>query len=112
MSYVVRACSAAAEPSWFRCRALSFLSTAYFDDVRTAEPDISRLELVADHHGHIIAIMDVEVGHDLATIDTIAVHPDHQRRGLGRAMLHLPHPQHRVLYLFATSVYSGLFARL
>jgi ribosomal protein S18 acetylase RimI-like enzyme len=46
------------------------------------------IELVAVDGHQVIGILDVEIGDELATIDTIAVHPDHQRRGIGTALLH------------------------
>ncbi|MFI6816724.1 GNAT family N-acetyltransferase [Nonomuraea sp. NPDC050328] len=53
-----------------------------------AKPEISGFELVAvDPTGHVAALLDVELDHDQATIDTIAVHPDHQRRGLATRLL-------------------------
>jgi ribosomal protein S18 acetylase RimI-like enzyme len=88
--FSLRDYSAVDERSWLRCRALSFLATAYFDDVRTAKPTVdgAGLELVAvDDDGAVVGIMDVSVDGDLATIDTVAVHPDHQHRGIGRALL-------------------------
>ncbi|MCD0483539.1 GNAT family N-acetyltransferase [Streptacidiphilus sp. ASG 303] len=90
MSYAIRDYTPADESSWLRCRVLSFLATAYYDDVRRAKPPIPRpgFELVAARPGGgIAAVMDVTVEGGLATIDTVAVHPDHQRRGLGRALL-------------------------
>lgn len=78
------------ETSWLRCRVLSFLGTAYFDDVWRARPRIAApgFELVAvAEDGTTAAILDVAIDGVLATIDTVAVHPDHQRRGLGRTLL-------------------------
>ena len=88
--YTIREYTAADEQSWLRCRVLGFLDTAYFDDVWRTKPPIAApgVELVAaDEHGAIAAIMDVAVEGALATIETVAVHPDHRRRGLGRALL-------------------------
>lgn len=77
------------EQQWLRCRALSFLYTAYFDDVETAKPtyDAPAVELVADHAGAVVGVIDVAVTGDLATIETIAVHPDHARSGIGSLLL-------------------------
>ena len=78
------------QASWLRCRVLSFLGTAYFDDVARAKPVIPApgFELVAvDEHDTVVGIMDVTVDDGLATIDTVAVHPDHQRRGIGRVLM-------------------------
>ncbi|MFI6903360.1 GNAT family N-acetyltransferase [Nonomuraea sp. NPDC050394] len=78
------------EPSWLRCRVLAFLGTAYFDDVAPAKPAITApgFELVvADRHDTVLGLMDVAVRGELATIETVAVHPDHQHVGIGRALL-------------------------
>ncbi|WP_431965963.1 GNAT family N-acetyltransferase [Actinacidiphila sp. bgisy160] len=91
MTYTLREYTPADETSWLRCRVLSFLGTAYYDDVDRAKPPIPApgLELVAvDTSGTVVGIMDTVVDAALATIDTVAVHPDHQHRGLGRALLH------------------------
>src|SRR5438445_3710206 len=90
MSFAIREYDPADESSWLRCRVLSFLGTAYFDDVLRAKPEIPApgFELVAvDEAGTVAGIMDVTVADALATIDTVAVHPDFQHRGLGRALL-------------------------
>lgn len=90
MTYAIRAYVPADETSWLRCRVLSFLDTAYFDDVDRTKPMIAPpgLELVAvDETGAVVGIMDTAIEGELATIDTVAVHPDHQHRGLGRALL-------------------------
>lgn len=90
MTYIIREYTAADENSWLRCRVLSFLSTAYFDDVARIKPTIPApgFELVAvDGHNTVVGAMDVTIEGELATIDTVAVHPDHQRRGIGRALL-------------------------
>ncbi len=92
------------EPSWLRCRVLSFLGSPYYDDVqatRAALPDDAvRLVAVAPRpervrtpgDEQVVGIMDVELwegdaGERQATIDTVAVHPDHQRAGIATALL-------------------------
>ena len=89
-NYSTREYTPTDQASWLRCRVLSFLDTAYFDDVARAKPVIAApgFELVAiDEHGTVVGIMDIAITDRLATIDTVAVHPDHQRRGIGRALL-------------------------
>jgi N-acetylglutamate synthase-like GNAT family acetyltransferase len=90
MTYAIREYTPADEASWLRCRVLSFLSTAYFDNVERAKPSIAApgFELIAvNRREEVLGIMDVTVENGLATIDTVAVHPDVQHRGIGRALL-------------------------
>jgi ribosomal protein S18 acetylase RimI-like enzyme len=88
VSAAIRDYRPADEPSWLRCRVLSFLGTSYFDDVHRHKPEVSGLELVAVDPGDtVIGILDASIDGELATIDTVAVHPDHQHRGIGRALL-------------------------
>lgn len=89
------------EPSWLRCRVLSFLGSAYFDDVKVERTRFEgpSIELVAVHprpdgmrtpgDHEVVGVLDVEIdsGDGLATIDTIAVHPDHERAGIAGALL-------------------------
>lgn len=97
--------------SWVRCRTLSFLGSSYYDDVH---PDPTRFDgdairLVAVHPrpagvttpgpDEVIGLIDVELfdadGEAVerpetartATIDSVAVHPDHLRRGVAGALL-------------------------
>ncbi|RMI33110.1 GNAT family N-acetyltransferase [Streptomyces triticirhizae] len=88
------------EASWLRCRVLSFLGTPYYDNVLPAKPTMAApgcsLVVVDDaidddggrgSGGVVVGCLDLAVDGALATIETIAVHPDHQRRGIGRALL-------------------------
>ncbi len=76
------------EQAWLRCRVLSFLGTAYFDDVVPAKKSPAPgAELVAEDSGAIVGVLDLFAEGQVATIDTIAVHPDHQRRGIGTRLL-------------------------
>jgi ribosomal protein S18 acetylase RimI-like enzyme len=72
------------EQQWLRCRVLSFLGTAYFDDVMPAKnsPAVGA-ELVAVDCGAVVGVLDLSVDGALATIDTVGVHPDYQRLGIG-----------------------------
>jgi ribosomal protein S18 acetylase RimI-like enzyme len=76
------------EQAWLRCRVLSFLGTAYFDDVMTTK-QLSAIgaDLVAVEGGAVVGILDFSMDGSLATIDTIGVHPDHQYQGIGTQLL-------------------------
>lgn len=88
MPVEIRDYEPADEPGWLRCRVLAFLGTAYFDDVVTAKPPLDLgAELVAVRGGSIVGVLDLSVDGDLATIDTIAVHPDGQHLGTGTLLL-------------------------
>lgn len=92
-SVTVRDYQPADEPSWLRCRALSFLGSAYFDDVKPRRTRENQIELVAVLRAasagadDVVGILDVEIDGNLATIDTLAVHPDHQGLGIASALL-------------------------
>ncbi|MGC0273176.1 GNAT family N-acetyltransferase [Pseudactinotalea sp. Z1739] len=91
------------EASWLRCRALSFHGSAYFDDVKaertTFENESIQLVATGPRPAHVrtpgseqvVGILDLELWDDegvpAATIDTIGVHPDHQRQGIADALL-------------------------
>lgn len=90
LNHVIREYRPADEVSWLRCRVLSFLDTPYFDDVLTAKPETPApgFALVATAEQETVTgVIDVSVDDELATIDTVAVHPDYQRQGLGRTLL-------------------------
>jgi ribosomal protein S18 acetylase RimI-like enzyme len=76
------------EEDWLRCRVLSFLHSAYYDDVvpKHPPPTLPGFGLVAEESGTLVGVLDVSVEGELATIDTIAVHPDAQRLGIGTAV--------------------------
>ncbi|QDP94552.1 GNAT family N-acetyltransferase [Microlunatus elymi] len=73
------------QTSWLRCRVLSFLNTCYYDDVRRTRPheDDLVVSLVAASGDEVVGLIDVTVDGSAATIDCIAIHPDHQPHGLG-----------------------------
>lgn len=88
------------EHGWVRCRALSFLGSAYFDDVlpEKARYDGPTVELVAHVGAEIVGLIDVELERDPGTVCeereglggmiwSIATHPDHQRQGVAAALL-------------------------
>jgi GNAT superfamily N-acetyltransferase len=89
------------ERGWVVCRVLSFLDTAFFDDVRQSKEHYARgaIELVAERDGEIVGLIDVECETEPGTVCEerpglggmiwhLAVHPDHQRRGVATALLH------------------------
>ena len=88
------------EEGWVRCRILSFLGSAFFDDVRREKERYEHpsIELVAEDDGEIVGLLDVECEEEPGTVCSkrpglggmiwhVAVHPDHQRRGVGSALL-------------------------
>ena len=88
-SFAVRPYTAADERSWLRCRALAFLDTNYFDDVVPQKPTYDGISvgLVAVADDEVLGLLDVAVHGELATIETIATHPDHVRRGVAHRLL-------------------------
>jgi ribosomal protein S18 acetylase RimI-like enzyme len=98
--FEIRPYREADEQGWVRCRALSFLGSAYYDDVRREKEryDAPSIELVADDGAQIVGLLDVEWEVEPGTVCSdrpglggmiwhVAVHPDHQRRGLATALL-------------------------
>jgi ribosomal protein S18 acetylase RimI-like enzyme len=88
------------ERGWVVCRVLSFLDTAFFDDVRQSKERYEHpsIELVAEREGEIVGLIDVECEDEPGTLCEdrpglggmiwhLAVHPDHQRRGVATALL-------------------------
>ena len=96
----VRPYRAADEQGWVRCRALSFLGSAYHDDVRADKERYEgpSIELVAHAGGEVVGLIDVELEREPGTVCSereglggmiwnVATHPDHQRRGIATALL-------------------------
>lgn len=77
------------EPGWLRCRLLSFFDTCYYDDVKIERTRYEQpaIRLVADIGGAIAGLLDIEIDGATATIDSVAVHPDHRRAGLAMMLL-------------------------
>lgn len=88
MPVAIRDYEPADEQAWLRCRVLSFLGTAYFDDVMAGKNSpLLGADLVAEDSGAIVGVLDLSAEGQIATIDTVAVHPDHQRLGIGTRLL-------------------------
>ena len=86
----IRRYQPADEESWLRCRVLSFLPSDYYDDVLTEKPSYpGGLELVAVAANRVVGIYDVSVDGGDAVLETLAVHPDHERQ-LGSKHLRSP----------------------
>ncbi len=76
--------------SWLECRLLSFFRTDYYDDVVIERPRFDPADyLVAVENDTVVGLMDLELieAEHKATIDVLAVHPRHQRRGIANALL-------------------------
>ena len=76
---LIRPYRPADDRDWLRCRVLSFLRTAYFDDIATSRPryDEPSNELVAERAGVLVGVLDLTLPDDLtqaATVETVAVH--------------------------------------
>ncbi|EQB36326.1 hypothetical protein M948_14940 [Virgibacillus sp. CM-4] len=88
------------ELGWVRCRVLSFLDTAYYDNVFSEKEKYENpsIELVAVIDNEIVGLIDIEYetkegavcsrGNGIGgMIWHVAVHPDFRRRGIGKKLL-------------------------
>jgi ribosomal protein S18 acetylase RimI-like enzyme len=76
------------EQSWLRCRVLAFLDTTYYDDVVPRKPDRHEgVQLVVRHGNHVVGLLDASLADSESTIECVAVHPDHRRRGVASRLL-------------------------
>lgn len=88
------------EQGWLRCRVLSFLDTAYFDNVLKEKEhyDNPSIELVAVKENQIVGLLDIEYEVEEGTVCSrgtglggmiwhIAVHPDYRRNGIATKLL-------------------------
>lgn len=75
--------------SWLHCRLLSFFATQYYDDVVIERPAFGNpsIRMVAEVNSRLAGLIDVEIFGTTATIDVLAVHPDHQRQGIATGLL-------------------------
>lgn len=88
------------EPGWLRCRVLSFLDTAYYDDVCQEKETYTNpsVELIAVDSDSIVGLLDIEFDTDDRAVCSqrpgqsgmiwhLAVHPDHQRNEIASMLL-------------------------
>jgi homoserine kinase type II len=78
------------ETDWVRCRAVAFLDTCYYDAVEPGKPTVEAdevIDLVAVDDGHIVGILDIAVRGDVATIETVCVHPEYRRLAIATRLL-------------------------
>lgn len=75
---------------WTRCRVLSFLDSAYYDNVLREKEKYENpaLELVVEEGDQIIGFIDLEYDEeDKGVIWNIGVMPEHRKKGLATKLL-------------------------
>lgn len=88
------------EVSWLRCRVLSFLDTAYYDNVLIEKEhyDNPSIELVAVEDENVIGFLDLELDTPNRRVCSnrsgvggmiwhLGVHPDYRKTGIGQLLL-------------------------
>src|SRR5690625_7441727 len=88
------------ERGWVRCRVLSFLDTAYFDNVLKEKEQYENpsLEFVAVEEGQIVGLLDIEYEVEEQTVCSrgtgcggmiwdMAVHAESRRQGIATQLL-------------------------
>jgi len=88
------------EVGWIRCRVLSFLDTAYYDNVLNKKEEYQNpaIELVAIYNNQVVGLLDIEYEKEAKTVCAkgnglggmiwhVATHPDYQRLGIGTRLL-------------------------
>ncbi|MUK88690.1 GNAT family N-acetyltransferase [Ornithinibacillus sp. L9] len=96
----VREYQSSDEEGWLRCRVLSFLQTAYYDNVLQEKETYENpaIELVAVKDDQLVGLIDVEYEKTERTLCSrgnglggmiwhLAVHPDFRRNGIGNKLL-------------------------
>ena len=87
------------EKGWVRCRVLSYLDTAYYDDVHREKERFENpsIELVAIEEDQVVGLIDIEYDTEDDKVCSeegaggmiwhLAVHPDFQGQGIGKALM-------------------------
>lgn len=88
------------EESWLRCRVLAYLHTSLYEDVETSKPTFDgrpSIELIAVEGDTVVGLLDMVLDTEElntsflakglgAFLKVIAVHPDHQSKGIGLSL--------------------------
>lgn len=103
--YTIQNYTAEFEESWLRCRALSYMRSAFTDEITATRDNISAdkgISLVAVSDGMVVGLADAvyldngeanpssygfAAGTRMTTLDAVATHPDYQHQGIARALI-------------------------